>query len=237
MSGPFDDERIAAGMRAQMELRRTRFADGALMVGWKAGFGAPAARQSLRIRMPLVGFLVDSALIDTGATVSLEGWRKPIAEAEIAAYIGRDLPANADRETVRRAIVAIGPAIELIDVDGPMDDVPAILAGDIFQRHVILGRRDIMRSGARLDGLKARVFQSGKEIVAPADLETNTGRVHETVAHVADIAAALGEGLRAGQVIICGSITPPMFLQPGETGVSYTLEPVGSISVRFSGGA
>lgn len=237
MSGPLDDERIAAGMRAQMELRRTRFADGALMIGWKVGFGAPAARQKLRIRMPLVGFLVDSALADAGATVSLEGWQKPIAEAEIAAYIGRDLPANADRDTVRRAIVAIGPAIELIDVDCPMDDVPAILSRDIFQRRVILGRRDIMRSGARLDGLKARVFQSGNEIVAPADLETNTGPVLDIVAHVADTAAALGEGLRAGQVIICGSITSPMFLQPGETDVRFALEPVGTISVRFSGQA
>lgn len=233
MSGPLDDERIAAGMRAQMELRRQHFADGARFIGWKVGFSAPAARQALRIRMPLVGFLLDTAMTDTGAMVSLEGWQKPVAEAEIAAYIGRDLSANADRETVRRAIVAIGPAIELIDVDGPTDDVQAILSGGIFQRRVILGPRDIMRSGARFDGLKARVHQSGKEIVAPADLETNTGRVHDTVAHVADTAAALGDELRAGHVIICGSITSPMFLQPGETEVKFALEPVGAISVRF----
>ena len=116
----------------------------------------------------------------------------------------------------------------------PMDDVQAVLAGDIFQRHVILGPRDIMRSGARLDGLKGRVTRSGQDVPVPADLETNIGEVVNIVRHVADVAAAVGGGLRAGQFIICGSLTAPMFLEPGERGVDFELEPIGAISVRFS---
>jgi 2-keto-4-pentenoate hydratase len=166
--------------------------------------------------------------------VSLDGWQKPAAEAEIAAYLGRDLPAGADRDDVRRAISALGPAIELADVTSPMDDIQAALAGDIFQRHVILGPRDIMRSGARLDGLKGRVTRSGQNIPVPADLETNIGEVVNIVRHVADVTAAIGGGLRAGHVIICGSLTAPMFLEPGEHGVDFELAPIGAISVRFS---
>ena len=116
----------------------------------------------------------------------------------------------------------------------PMDDVQAVLAGDIFQRHVILGPRDIMRSGARLDGLKGRVTRSGQDVPVPADLETNIGEVVNIVRHVADVAAAVGGGLRAGQFIICGSLTAPMFLEPGERGVEFELAPIGAISVRFS---
>jgi len=41
-------------------------------------------------------------------------------------------------------------------------------------------------------------------------------------------------GLRAGQFIICGSLTPPMFLDAGERGVDFELPPIGSVSVRFS---
>ncbi len=92
----------------------------------------------------------------------------------------------------------------------------AVLAGDIFQRHVILGPRDAMRSGARLDGLKGRVTRSGQDVPVPADLETNIGEVVNIVRHVADVTAAVGGGLRAGQFIICGSLTAPMFLEPGE---------------------
>ena len=87
-----------------------------------------------------------------------------------------------------------------------MDDVQATLAGDIFQRHVILGPRDTMRGGARLDGLKGRVMRSGQDVPVPTDLETNIGEVVNIVRHVADVTAVIGGGLRAGQFIICGSL-------------------------------
>jgi 2-keto-4-pentenoate hydratase len=221
-------------MRAQMELRQRLLDDGAKQIGWKVGLGAPAMQTKCGLTAPIVGFLLDRAELASGATVSLAGWTKPAAEAEIAAYIGRDLPAGADRQDVRRAIAALGPAIELADVDGPMDDVQATLAGDIFQRHVILGPRDAMRSGARLDGLKGRVTRSGQDVPVPRDLETNIGDVLNIVRHVADVAGAVGGGLRAGQFIICGSLTPPMFLEPGENGIDFQLAPIGAVSVRFS---
>jgi 2-keto-4-pentenoate hydratase len=74
-----------------------------------------------KIDMPVIGFLLDRALLPSGARVSIAGWRKPVAEAEIAAYIGADLSDGADRATVRSAIAAIGPAIELADMDREPD--------------------------------------------------------------------------------------------------------------------
>jgi 2-keto-4-pentenoate hydratase len=234
VSATLSDPRIGNGMRAQFELRRKRLDAGAKQIGWKVGFGAPAAMEKLKLTAPLVGFLLDSAILPDGANITLRGWQKPVAEAEIAAYIGHDIPGNADRETVRSAIAALGPAIELADIDVAMDDVQAVLAGDIFQRHVILGPRDASRAQARLDGLSARITRSGKDVPAPVDLETNIGEIVGIVRHVADVAAALGDGVRAGQFIICGALTGPMFLEPGETGLTYALEPVGSVSTRFS---
>jgi 2-keto-4-pentenoate hydratase len=234
MSETLNDPRIAEGMRAQMELLRRKLDSGARQIGWKVGFGAPAAKEKMNLTAPIVGFLLDRAELASGAEVSLAGWQKPAAEAEIAAYIGRDLPAGAPRDEVRRAIAALGPAIELADIDCAMDDVQAVLSGDIFQRHVILGPRDALRSGARLDGLKGRVTRSGQDIPVPADLETNIGEVVAIVRHVADVTEAVGGGLRAGQFIICGSLTAPMFLEPGERGIDFELAPIGGVSVRFS---
>ncbi len=234
MSETLSDPRIANGMRAQMELLNRQLDGGAKQIGWKVGLGAPAMQAKCGLTAPIVGFLLDRAELASGATISLAGWQKPAAEAEIAAYIWRDLPAGAGREEVRRAIAALGPAIELADVDGPMDDVQAVLAGGIFQRHVILGPRDPMRSGARLDGLRGRVTQSGQNVPVPADLEANIGEVVNIVRHVADVAATVGGGLRAGQFIICGSLTVPMLLEPGASGIDFELSPVGGVSVRFS---
>jgi 2-keto-4-pentenoate hydratase len=234
MSDTLKDQRIAEGLRVQMTLRSQHLAAGARQAGWKVGFGAPAAMEKLQLSAPLVGFVLDRALLSPGDAVSLAGWTKPAAEAEIAAHLGRDLPANASREEAHAAIAAIGPAIELADIDCPMDDVTAILSGDIFQRHVVLGPRDTTRNGARLDGLKARVARSGADVAVPDDLQAPTGDIIDIVRHVANVAAAIGDGLRAGQFIICGSLTPPMFLQPGERDVTLALEPIGTVSVRFS---
>ena len=233
MSASLQDPRIAAGMRAQRDLRARYLREGAKQIGWKVGFGAPAAKEKLRIDMPVIGFLLDRALLPSGARVSIAGWRKPVAEAEIAAYIGADLSGGADRATVRSAIAAIGPAIELADMDREPDDLAAVLAGDIFQRHVILGPRDESRAGAKLDGLAARVTRSGKDVPVPSDLEANTGEIVAVVQHVASVAAALGDGVCAGQFIICGSVTAPMFLETGETGIEWTLDPIGRASVDF----
>jgi 2-keto-4-pentenoate hydratase len=229
-----DDPRIAAGMRRQSALRQERIAAGQTVIGWKVGFGAPAALEKLRLTAPLVGFLLDTAQLSAGATVSLAGWQKPVAEPEIAVHLGRDLPAGADDDAVRSAIAALGPAIEIADVDAPMDDVEAILAGGIFQRHVVLGPRDPARAGARLAGLTGAVMRNGEALAVPADLEQNTGRLVDIVRHVANVTADLGDGLHAGQFIIAGSVIPPLFVTPGES-VTFTLSPIGTVSVGFVG--
>jgi len=227
-----DDPRIANGMRRQSALRTSRLQAGAKLIGWKVGFGAPAAMEKLRISGPLIGFLLDRALLPSPARVSVAGWTKPVAEPEIAVHIGRDVAGEADRDTARAAISALGPAIELADVDGPNDDVEAVLAGDIFQRHVVLGPADMSHAGARLDGLSGRVTRSGRTLDVPGDLEANTGRLVDIVRHVAAATAAFADGLRAGQFIIAGSIVPPLFVEAGES-VTFELHPIGAVSVAF----
>ena len=63
------DPRIARGMRAQLALRARRIAAGEKSLGWKVGFGAPAAMQKLAIGATLVGFLLRSAQVPSGTSV------------------------------------------------------------------------------------------------------------------------------------------------------------------------
>jgi 2-keto-4-pentenoate hydratase len=233
MSAAWDDPRVVRGMAAELGHWRRRLAAGEGPLGWKVGFGAPAAMEKLSIKAPLVGFLTDRALLPSGAVVSLSGWTKPAAEAEIAVHIGRDLPGGASRAETREAIASLGPAIEIADVDFPPDDVERILAGNIYQRHVILGPCDASRAGCVLDGLTCRIVRGGSEYAKTTDPQALTGELVGIVRHVADLLAACGERLRAGQVIITGSITPPLWVEPGEA-LTFSLDPVGSVSVRFA---
>jgi 2-keto-4-pentenoate hydratase len=45
--------------------------------------------------------------------------------------------------------------------------------------------------------------------------------------------AAFGESLEAGQIIIGGSITPPLLVEPTEE-LGFHLAPIDTISVRFA---
>lgn len=233
MSEAWDDPRIAKGMRTQLAERARRIAAGGRPLGWKVGLGAPAAMARLGIKGPLVGYLMETARVASGEAVRLAGWAKPVAEPEIAVTIGRDLPGGADRAAAAAAIAALGPAIELADLDPPPDDVETILAGDIFQRHVILGPSDAARAGGRLAGLTGVVTRSGAETARTTELAVNTGDPVEIVRHVAGTLAAHGARLGAGDVVICGSVTPPVFLAPADTSFGFALEPIGGVAVRL----
>jgi 2-keto-4-pentenoate hydratase len=232
MTHAWDDPRIERGMTEQLARRRARIAAGEAPLGWKVGFGAPAMMEKFRIGAPLVGFLMQRALIPSGGTASLKGWVKPIAEPEIAVRIGQDLPGGGDRAAAAAAIAALGPAIELADADLPFEDPEAILKGNIFQRHVVLS--EATRAGGSTAGLTARVFRRDTQVAQTSDPEAATGRLVDIVRHVADLLAAFGERLSAGDIVICGSVVPPLLVEADEAALSYTLEPIGSVSIAFT---
>ncbi|HLN87534.1 MAG TPA: hypothetical protein VK200_13755, partial [Candidatus Limnocylindrales bacterium] len=108
----------------------------------------------------------------------------------------------------------------------------AILEGDIYQRHIILCGNT--RPGASLDGLVSRVMRRSVEMARTTDLEAMTGNLLDIVAHVANVVDSFGERLSAGDVIITGSITPPIIIDPDEVELTHAIEPIGEVSVRFS---
>src|SRR3954453_21352986 len=188
----WDDPRIARGMEQQLGQRRARIAAGEKPLGWKVGLGAKPAMERLNIRMPLVGYMLQNSLVTNGSTVSLAGWTQPVAEPEVAVHMGADLRGGADRAATIGAIGALGPAIELADLDPPPTDVEIALAGNIFHRHGILGAPDRPRAGAKLDGLAGLVFRRGAKVARQTDLQANIGNIVDIVAHVAGTLDAHG---------------------------------------------
>jgi 2-keto-4-pentenoate hydratase len=224
------DPRIERGMRAMLELRRERLAAGDRPLGWKVGFWAPPAREKFGLQRPLVGFLVDGRLLPDGAEVSIGDWATPMLEPEIAAHMSLDVDGDASWEDVRAAIGGLSTAIELADLDPPPEDVETILAGNIFHRHVLLGPADPERSTA--EGVRGRLLRDGEEIAATDAPEENTGEIVEVVRMTAELLAACGERLQAGEVVITGSIVPPVPVARGDD-VTAELDPLGSVTVRL----
>jgi 2-keto-4-pentenoate hydratase len=97
----------------------------------------------------------------------------------------------------------------------------------------VLGGTAPARTGAKSDGLTCRIMRHGKETARTSDPQTNTGQWVEIVRHVADVLAAFGERLRAGEIIITGSVVAPLTLEPGEAGIAFEVDPIGGVAVRF----
>jgi len=230
----WDHPLIQKGMPLQLEKRRARIAAGERPLGWKVGLGAPASMQKVGITAPIVGYLMQRALLLSGSTASLAGWTKPVAEPEICVRILSGLGGGATAEAAAAAIKEIFSAIELADLDpAPTpDNLDVVLEGDVYQRHVILCGNT--RFGAATSGLTSRLFRRGKEVATTTDPEALTGKLPEIVAHVANTLAAFGEKLAAGDVIITGSITPPVMIEADEEEMTHALDPIGEVSVRFA---
>lgn len=227
------DARVKRGMQVQLDARRDRLIAGERPLGWKVGFGAPAAMSALDIDKPLLGYLLHSGVMASGSALPYADFTKPAIEPEIAVYLGADVAGGSDAATIEAAISALGPAIEIADVSfAPAEGVEKILAGNIYQRGVVLGAVDERRAGARLTGLTATIRRDGVDVEAPDDLESNTGRILDIVAVVADTLAEMGELLRAGQLIIVGSIVPPFILDDAAT-FEYSLGDAEVISIKI----
>jgi 2-keto-4-pentenoate hydratase len=217
-------------MLAQLTERRRRIEDGEASLGWKLGMGVPAAMARIGTDAPLVGYLLAPALVADGGTVALDGWGNAKLEPEIAVHMAADLAAGASRSEAEAAIAGLGVAIELVDIDPDADDPEAILAADIFQRHVLLGP---LVEGASAAGVSARALVNGEEAASAGDATEATGDPVDLVLHVANVVGAAGESLRAGEVVICGSVVPALGVAAGDT-VEVQLDPLGSLTVAFA---
>jgi 2-keto-4-pentenoate hydratase len=212
--------RIESGTRAMLALREERLRAGEKPLGWKVGFGSPAAFERLGTDRPLAGFMTHAGLLPDRATVDIGGWTNPHLELEVAAHIGDD-----------GAIVGVSAAIELVDTDPVSTDPHEIVAGNIYHRHVILGRVDAGKRDG--DGVTGALLRDGEEIATAPAPEAVTGEIVGVVAQTRALLEQFGAQLAPGDIVITGSVFPPVPVEPGHYEVE--LPPLGTLSVDLTG--
>jgi 2-keto-4-pentenoate hydratase len=220
-------------MQAQMGLLSRMGSTGAVQSGWKAGLSTAAARRMFGHDVALVGFLLDTTRIANGAEVGIGEWTAPRAEAELALRLRVDVGSDVDAPTALAAVEAVAPAIELVDLSPPPEDLVDVLSGNIFHRHWLTGTFDGACSADRIGMLTGQVDAMGQALPAVTDVEALTGPAGAILAEVARTAARHGRGLRAGDIVILGSIVPPATVAPGGT-FRYELSGHDPVEVTFT---
>jgi len=218
-------------MKEQVDARDRALAGGAKPLGWKIGINAPPVMEKLAISAPIVGHLTSERRLRAGADCDLSAATFPGLEPEVAIHVSRDVGGSASSEEAIQAIGSIGCALEVVDIDLPFDDLEAIVAGNVFHRAVLLGPADVARPGDDLSGSGVAVMRGGEELARAPALPT-FDELARTTAHVAHLLASQGQHLRAGEVIIAGSLTKVIAVKSGET-LDVDFGALGGLSITF----
>ena len=208
------DPRVLAGTQRQLESWRAELEAGATRVGWKIAFNAEGIQQQVGIDGPVVGYMTSNTLLPYGARYSVAGSTKLLLEPEISIEIGPTLEPS-----------QLGAAIEIVDMDTPVDDLEAVIAANLFHKGVLFGGS---RAGARPPA-EAAVLVNGQERER-AEIQFDEW---ETVNVVAQTLAACGETLQPGDQIIAGSLTAPIEVEAGD-GVGVQIGPLGFLQAVFT---
>jgi 2-keto-4-pentenoate hydratase len=209
--------------------------------GFKIGATTQWMQTYLGLARPVAGFMPPAGLHPSGATLAWTDCQRPGVECEIGVRLVHDIaPGPLDMAAARAAVGELFAAIELVDNRygaPPMGDLtalgtPTLIADQTYHAAAILGPPADWR-GTDLAAIAGRITVDGAvrgEGVGAALL----GHPLNALIWLAGSAeiAAFG-GLKAGQVVMLGSVTPPIWLDgPCAVSVSFPPFPPASLVLR-----
>jgi 2-keto-4-pentenoate hydratase len=209
--------------------------DGAKVIGWKVGLTSVAMQKLLGVSDPDFGRLLDRFRLEDDYYIRCADFIAPKVEPEIAFILKSDLRGpNVTRDDVLSATEYVLPALEL--VDSRVRDWKIKLADTIADNascgRFILGRTPIALGDFDL-GLVGMNYYVEGELVSTATGAAVMGNPAESVAWVCNTIAPLGEGLKAGQVVMPGSLVTAIDAKPGLT-FTATFDRLGSVTVHMT---
>ena len=227
--GPRDE---AEGAAAQVALAR---AVGAYPPpGFKIGATGSRMQAYLGLTEPAAGFMESRYLYGSGVELPFEQFVNPGVECEVVVRLGRDLPAGpCTPEQAGAAVGEVMAGIEIVENRyGELKAVgtPLLVADQMFHGAGVIGAPG---AGVDLGALKGRILIDGVERDAGVSTDL-LGHPLNCLAWLAgsSVASAFG-GLRAGQVIMLGSVVPVIWLSgPGAIEVQFEGLPSVALTLR-----
>lgn len=233
----FDDAYLV-----QDEWMKIKLADPARSIaGHKIGLTSRAMQMSAGIDTPDSGVLLDNMMAWDGAEFSMDELIVPKIEVELGFMLGKDLTgANCTIFDVLNAAEYVVPALEVIDSRFYLQDketglgrkVVDTISDNACNAYVVAGGCPVRPSKVDLRWAGAILYQNAviqESGVAAAVL----GHPANGICWLANrMAATNGDYLKAGQFVLAGSFTRPVFAKRGDVfHVDYG--PLGAVTCTF----
>ncbi|HTU56227.1 MAG TPA: fumarylacetoacetate hydrolase family protein [Acetobacteraceae bacterium] len=200
--------------------------------GFKIGATAKHMQAYLDVDGPIAGFIAKPGLHASGIRLRFADFQSPGVECELVARLGADLPAGpCDAARAAAAVEAVSAGIEIVENRYP--DISefgtnALIADQVCHAAAVTGAAQTEWRALDLKGIEGTLLVNQGERGHGKGAEL-LGDPMAALAWLASspLAAAFG-GLKAGQVVMLGSVTPTVWLL-GPAKVEVLFPPLGTV--------
>lgn len=203
-------------------------------VGYKVGLTSATMQKFCGIDHPIAGVVLGNRVHRSGATVRRADFGHLGLEFEIAVRIKSDVPVTSrpcTAGTIAPHIGGVCAAIELVDdrsADYGKLDVRSLVADNSWNAGIVLS--EFAATWPDLEAVRGRASRDGVAIGEGHGRDI-LGHPFNSAAWLATQLAARGEGLKAGQVVMTGSVMKTVFPE-GTAGYRFDLEGIGPVEVQ-----
>ena len=206
--------------------------------GFKIGATARRMQEYLGLSGPAAGFMAIGGLHTDGATLRFNDFVHPGVECELAVRLARDLPPGPC--TAAQAEAAVGElfaAIEIVENrygDLAALGMPTLIADQMFHAAAVIGSPGTADwRGLDVASLPGRITVDGQMRGEGVGADLLGHPMNSLAWLAASSVAAAFDGLHAGQVVMLGSVTPPLWLT-GPSSVTVEFPPLPQVQVRLT---
>ena len=206
-------------------------------VGRKVGLTSPAVQHQMQVDTPDFGVLFADMAYGDAQPIPFGDLLQPRVEAEVAFVLGADLPDHpVTAAELLRAVDFVLPAIEVVDSRIADWDISIFdtVADNASSGVFVTGGSP--RSLRDIDDLRSSemALVADGEVVSSGTGADCLGHPLNAVVWLANVVAERGEALRAGELVLSGSLGPLVPVRPGLT-YEARISGVGSVRATFTG--
>jgi len=226
---------IEDAYRVQERMLSHRLKAGERLIGKKVGATSKAVQTILSVHQPDFGMLLSGMLYNSGETVPMSRLIQPKAEGEIAFLLGRDLIGPG--VTVAEVLAAtdwVLPCFEIVDsrIENWKIGIVDTVADNASCGVIALGAAARRPRDVDLE-LCGMVIEKNGDVAVTGAGAAALGHPANAVAWLANTLGELGVPLKAGEVILSGSLASLVPVQAGDH-LNLSIGGLGACSIRFS---
>ena len=234
LTSRYADLTIEDAYRIQQRLNACRIEAGERVIGKKIGVTSQVVMNMLGVYQPDFGMLTDVMLYEEGDSIPAASLIQPKAEGEIAFVLKHDL--QGPGVTAEDVLAATGGVMACFEiVDSRIRDwkirIEDTVADNASCGVFVLGQRVVDPREVDLVGCAMKLEKNG-EVVTTGSGAAALGNPLEAVAWLANTLGQLNESLKAGEVVLSGSLAAMVPVAAGDN-LNVSIDGIGSCSVRF----